>query len=106
MHPIETAHQATQVTRYHSHPALARLNQTTGDHTAGMLAMLYHLNPTPSAMLVKSIIYHDNPELFGGDLSYPLKRAHPEFAAQHERLYQNLAVDAGQLSVPMSNPDT
>lgn len=105
MHPIETAYQAAQVTRYHSHPALAKLNQTTGAHTAGMLAMLYHLSPTPSALLVKAIVYHDNPELFGGDLSYRFKKSNPRFAAEHEQLSQKLALDAGQIVTPLSNHD-
>ncbi len=105
MHPIETAYQAAQVTRYHSHPALAKPTQTTGAHTAGMLAMLYHLNPTPSALLVKAIVYHDNPELFGGDLSYGFKKSHPSFAAEHEKLSQKLAADAGQILTPLSNHD-
>tara|TARA_R110000851_G_scaffold59347_11_gene137446 strand:+ start:30082 stop:31002 length:921 start_codon:yes stop_codon:yes gene_type:complete len=103
---ISDAYRAGQVARYHSQPEMNVLRQTNADHTAGMLALLYIIDEFPSADLIKAIVYHDSPELFGGDLSYPFKKAFPDFVAEHDRLSSKLAAEAGIPVVKLSPQDT
>lgn len=84
MNSITKAFRAGQVTRYSPRPEVNKLGQTTADHTAGMLALLFALNPDPSVHLVRAIVEHDQPELFGGDLPYDFKKAYPTIAKHHD----------------------
>lgn len=63
-----------QVTRYHANPPLNRILQTTADHSAGMLILLFELNPQPSVDLVQAIVNHDRGEYWVGDTPGPAKR--------------------------------
>lgn len=87
--------RAGQVRRYHALPEIATLGQTVADHSWGMLALLYKLNPTPSPNLVKAIAMHDGDEIVGGDMSYTFKLAEPELAAEHDRKAKKMAKLAG-----------
>ncbi len=84
MNSLIKAFRAGQVTRYSPRPEVNKLGQTTADHTGGMLSLLYALNKNPSPRLIKAIVKHDQPELFGGDLPYEFKRAYPDITKQHE----------------------
>lgn len=82
-----------KVERWHTNPFVPA--QTTADHSWGALALYYHLCPEPDPATIKLIVFHDSPELFGGDLAYPFKRANPTLAAAHEEVCEELAREAG-----------
>ena len=87
---LETLYHTSLVTRYGSRPGVAHLSQTTGQHSHGMLVLLYMMHPNPGSELVKAVTFHDSDELFGGDLSYPFKQNYPEAAKAHEELSKEI----------------
>lgn len=61
-----------QVRRYHAEGP--RFNQTVADHTWRAMAILLHLWPDASASLLRTMLYHDVAEGYGGDMPAPVKR--------------------------------
>jgi 5'-deoxynucleotidase YfbR-like HD superfamily hydrolase len=93
MSPVVIAHQAGQVTRYHTNPVVSRLNQTTADHSHGVIMILLKLHPNPSRNLLAQAAVHDSGERWAGDLPYPFKKANPEAAAAHHETEVRLAIE-------------
>lgn len=104
-HPSVEIYLAGNVLRYHSNPKMARLQQKISEHTWGMLALLYLLNPLPSPELAKAITFHDVGERWAGDLSYVFKIEYPEFAAEHARIEHDLAKRNGVPQVELNEVD-
>lgn len=77
---------AGQVTRYHANPFLNRVNQTNGDHTWGVMALLWHLFRDRlddySATMTRAL-FHDVGEKRAGDLPFPAKSREPKMAEMH-----------------------
>lgn len=92
---LAVIHSTGQTKRYGSHPILSRLLQTDADHTWGMLAILFELNPNPSIRLIKAMTYHDCGEKWAGDLPADFKRRFPAFAKAHAKLEHQLAAENG-----------
>ncbi|MDX5412784.1 MAG: hypothetical protein LPK02_07030 [Rhodobacterales bacterium] len=90
-----TNYRSSKVRRYGSRPEVPA--QSTGDHSHGMLVLLYCLHSNPSPALVKAITFHDADELFGGDIPYPFKREEPELAMEHDGASKQLAIKHGVL---------
>lgn len=88
-----TIYRSGKVERWHTNPEVPA--QTVADHTWGMLALYFALCPAPDIETVRSVTFHDSPELFGGDLAYPFKRAYPRLAAEHDEISERLALEAG-----------
>jgi len=65
--------QAGQVTRYHAAPIDRK--QTIAEHTFGVLAIIYELEPHPSPNLIKAAVFHDVAEIATGDIPAPVKKA-------------------------------
>ncbi len=56
--------------------------QTVGEHTFGVLAILFEIVDThPSEELIKAVLYHDAPEAMTGDVPAPTKGRHPDLKA-------------------------
>lgn len=104
---LTTIHETGQVIRYHANPKFNRLTQTNGDHTWGVVAIIFALHPDPSLNLIKAAHFHDAGELFAGDLSYPFKKAHPDIAELHAERERELAVEAGipGMELPLESVD-
>lgn len=102
---LRITYRAGQVRRYHARPEIAMISQTVADHSWGMLALLYKLNPTPSPNLIKAITLHDADEIIGGDIPYPFKAVEPEFAAEHDRKAKKMAKLAGIPKPPRLTKD-
>lgn len=71
---------AAAVKRYHTTRTLR--TQTTGEHSAGVAAIIMCICPEPSANLLMAAIKHDTPELATGDLPATAKWENPQLAAQ------------------------
>lgn len=105
MNPIETAYRAGQVTRYHTISPVNMLNQTTADHSANMISLLFMLHDNPSQPLVKAIVFHDGPEYFGGDLCYTFKKENPVIAAEYEKMSLEMSAKAGMPVTSLNKKD-
>src|SRR4029077_15332745 len=51
-------------------------HQTVGEHTFGLLAILFCVEATPSMALIRACLYHDAAEAMTGDVPAPTKWAH------------------------------
>lgn len=70
-----------QVRRWHTEPGL---DQTVGEHSWGVAAIVLLLKPDASAELLKAAITHDWHESIFADIPSPTKRAHPGIAVAEE----------------------
>ena len=95
MDQLRNIYESGRTRRYHANPQMAPLGQTVADHTWGMLALLFALNPHPSADLVKAITYHDSHGRWIGDVPYPFKRRAPELCQAHEEIGDQIALEMG-----------
>lgn len=81
---LKTTYETGRVTRYHTNPRMALLNQTNADHAWGVVAIIFYLHPEASMRLIKAATFHDSGELFAGDLPYPFKVDNPQIAREHD----------------------
>lgn len=102
---ILSLRHAGYVRRAHTIPLL--MQQTTAEHSAQALSLLLLLNRNPSVNLIKTLLWHDAPEKYTGDIPSPVKRSNPalkkammdaefEFIAEHPALhesYESLSVE-------------
>jgi len=65
-----------RVKRLHTLPPVHQ--QTVGEHTFGILALIDIVLPTASKALWRAALYHDAPEGITGDVPSPVKWRHPE----------------------------
>lgn len=70
-----------QVRRWHTEPGL---NQTVGEHSWGVAAIVLLLKPDASAELLKAAITHDWHESTFADIPSPTKLAFPGLAVAEE----------------------
>lgn len=96
--PLIANYRSSKVDRYHCRPEVPA--QGTGDHSHGMLMLLYWLHPDPSSNLVKAITLHDADEFYGGDMPYPFKRANPALAKEHDIASKKMATARGITPMP------
>lgn len=83
---IEQQFRSGQVARYHCNPEMSRFRQTNADHQWGVAIVIWELHPNPSRNLLYAAMTHDGGEMRAGDISYPVKQANPEHAANHAAL--------------------
>ena len=68
---VKLMREASSVKRCHAIPTIGHYD--IGQHSFGMLCLLFTLNPNPSINLVRAIMAHDFPERFTGDIPAPGK---------------------------------
>jgi len=95
-------HQTGQTIRWHINPVLARVTQTTADHSWGVAVIIIKLHPKPSMNLVKAALFHDSGEKKAGDLPYDFKRRFPEISKAHAQAEEVLASEAGVPELDLS----
>ena len=76
MHKLTTARDAGNIIRYHGWPTIKE--QTNASHTWNVLRIYYEQFGWPSHQVAAYIQYHDVGELATGDVSFVVKREHPE----------------------------
>lgn len=79
---LDALYSSMRVCRWHTHAACVK--QDVGQHTIGMLAVLEKFHPSPSANLMRAIIYHDAAEIKTGDFPHEMKEEFPELRAIEE----------------------
>ena len=89
---INKFYRTAFVKRWHTKPECGE--QTTGEHTFGMLLLCEFLHPNPSANLLRAIMRHDLHESIFADIPFNVKRMLPafddlekEFQQQFEKVY-------------------
>lgn len=76
MHKLEKARDAGNILRYHGWPTIQ--TQTNAHHTWNVMRIYAELFGWPIAEVASYIHYHDVGELDTGDISFVVKRNHPE----------------------------
>jgi 5'-deoxynucleotidase YfbR-like HD superfamily hydrolase len=79
---LESLYSSMRVSRWHTHAACVK--QDVGQHTIGMLAVLEKFHPSPSANLMRAILYHDAAEIKTGDFPHEMKEEFQELRAIEE----------------------
>lgn len=88
-------HRAGKTQRYHSRPEIGHFNQSTGDHSWGVVTLLVTLFPDSRFEAVMAAHWHDAGEIKAGDLPHPFKKASPYIAKRHARTEFRLAREMG-----------
>jgi 5'-deoxynucleotidase YfbR-like HD superfamily hydrolase len=73
---LEVLREGGMVQRFHTKGMINY--QTVAEHTFGVLALLYEIEPTPRHGLVRACMYHDIAEAIVGDVPFPAKVAFPK----------------------------
>lgn len=94
--------ESGQVVRYHTNPTVARIGQTTADHSWGVATIIVMLHPDPSRELILAALFHDSGERWAGDLPAPFKRRRPDFAKLHSQIEAELANEKGVPQVDLT----
>lgn len=81
---FNTIYRAGTVTRYHTRDMIRQ--QNIAEHSWGVLAIILHINPSPSVRLVRAAVHHDLPEFITGDLPATLKWQYPELSEKLEMI--------------------
>jgi len=92
---LDNIYESGRTVRYHANPKMNHLQQTTADHTWGMIAMLFYLHPDPSPELIGYITFHDSEERWIGDIPWPGKALMPELIEQHEAVGRQICRQKG-----------
>lgn len=99
---LENIFESGRTRRYHANPQLCHFNQTTADHSWGVVAVLLHIHPNPTVNLLAHAIFHDSGERWAGDLPYPFKQQAPQITKAHEQIEHQLAEDNGIPVYPLT----
>jgi hypothetical protein len=83
MKSLHTLFEAYAVKRYHTMRALRE--QTVGEHSAGVAALVIMLEPNARTALLRAALLHDTEELETGDMPAPTKWKHPDLAKELDR---------------------
>lgn len=92
---------AARVERMHTMPGIHR--QTVGEHTFGMLAILFEIEPSPELVLLSAFLYHDAAEAVTGDVPAPTKWRHRGLKQQLDHVETSVEMEFDMLhtlSVP------
>lgn len=99
---LKILRRAARVVRYHTVPTVYR--QSVGEHTFGIVSILYTVCPNPSGDLVKACVYHDVPEAITGDAPATAKWRHKELETVLKQ-YEALVAKEFGLTVSLSDHD-
>lgn len=104
MSPLSQAslfRDAADVQRFHCKRTLR--DQTVGQHSFNMVTLLLIVAPDARKEVFQTIVHHDLPELFTGDMPGPFKRAHwqigqlmEEAEKDLEPLYREFGLNAAE----------
>lgn len=95
--------QAARVERMHTQP-LAR-QQTVGEHTFGVLALLDLVYPEADTNMWRAVLYHDVPEAITGDVPATAKWNYPGMAKSLKGVEQGIEIKYDLLTVELSERD-
>lgn len=85
--------------RWHTHPMLAKTNDSVSGHQCRVALILMKLEPNISKDALVRAITHDQGEAAAGDIPYSFKRAHPDVKEKFSKFEDEVILEQG-FSVP------
>lgn len=82
--------------RWHTVPGL---EQSVGEHSWGVAAIILQLNPSPSLALIKAALFHDCAEKYTGDVPATTKWLNPDLKDMLEDIERRWEKELGIITV-------
>ena len=87
--PIDIAHALSMLVRYNGHVKSTHTHYSVAEHCCHLTD--YVLNKHSSLIDALTILHHEDPEAYIGDLARPVKQLCPDFSKLEDRLARRMA---------------